>query len=92
MKDNEPEDSEQMKQVSGLYVGTGLGTTAKLWTCWMYFTVKFVFSFFVIDEKKTTLMKNLSIYFGHHIFAFLDSFLKILNRYVLISISVILNK
>ena len=52
MKDNEPEDSEQMKQVSGLYVGTGLGITAKLWTCWMYFTVKFVFSFFVIDEKK----------------------------------------
>ena len=30
MKDNGPEDSEQMKQVSGLYVGTGLGTTAKL--------------------------------------------------------------
>ena len=54
---------------------------------------KVCFRFFVIDEKRTTVMKNLSIYSGHHIFAFLNSFLKILNRYdVLISISVILNK
>ena len=36
---------------------------------------------FVINEKKTAVMKILSIYFGHHSLAFLDSFLNILNKY-----------
>ena len=36
---------------------------------------------FVINEKKTTVMKSLSIYFGHHSLAFLNSFLNILNKY-----------
>ena len=35
----------------------------------------------VINEKKTTVMKSLSIYFGHHSLAFLNSFLNILNKY-----------
>ena len=47
----------------------------------MYFTMKFLPFFFVIDEKKTTLMKRLSIYFGHYSLAFLNSFLNILNKY-----------
>ena len=37
--------------------------------------------FFVIDEKKSTVMRNLSIYFGHHGLAFLNIFLNILNKY-----------
>ena len=36
---------------------------------------------FLISEKKTTVMKSLSIYFGHHSLAFLNSFLNILNKY-----------
>ena len=36
---------------------------------------------FVIDEKTTTAMKSLSIYFEHHSLAFLNSFLNILNKY-----------
>ena len=36
---------------------------------------------FVINEKKTTVMKSLSIYFGHHSLVFLNSFLNILNKY-----------
>ena len=35
---------------------------------------------FVIDEK-TTVMKNLSIFFGHYSLAFLNSFLNISNKY-----------
>ena len=57
-----------------------LGTTVKLWTYWMYFTIKF-FPFLLLLMKKTTVMKSLSIYFGHHSLAFLNSFLNILNKY-----------
>ena len=32
-------------------------------------------------EKKTTVMKRLSIYFGHHSLDFLNRFLNILNKY-----------
>ena len=54
----------------------------KLWTYWRYVFHHKVFSVsFVIDEKKTTLMKRLSIYFGHCSLAFLNSFLNILNKY-----------
>ena len=58
-----------------------LGTTVKLWTYWMYFSMKFFSVSFVINEKKTTVMKSLCIYFGHHSLAFLNSFLNILNKY-----------
>ena len=58
-----------------------LGTTVKLWTYWMYFGIKFFSVSFVINEKKTTVMKSLSIYFRHHSLAFLNSFLNILNKY-----------
>ena len=64
-----------------------LGSTVKLWTCWMYFTIKF-FPFLLLLTKKTTVMKSLSIYFGHHTLAFLNSFLDILNKYNIL----ILNK
>ena len=57
-----------------------LGTTVKLWTYWMYFTIKF-FPFLLLLMKKTTVMKSLSIYFGHHSLAFQNSFLNILNKY-----------
>ena len=36
---------------------------------------------FVINEKKTTVMKSLFIYFGHHSLAFLNRLLNILNKY-----------
>ena len=36
---------------------------------------------FVIVEKKNTVMKSFSIYFGHHSLAFLNSFLNIFNKY-----------
>ena len=35
-------------------------------------------------EKKTTAMKSLSIYFGHYSLAFTNSFLNILNKYIII--------
>ena len=54
-----------------------LKTTVKLWT---YFTIKF-FLVLLLLMKKTTEMKRLSIYFGHHSLAFLNSFLNILNKY-----------
>ena len=41
---------------------------------------KFFSISFVIDEKETTVMKSLSVYFGHHSLAFLGSFLNILNK------------
>ena len=34
----------------------------------------------LLSMKKTTVMKSLSIYFGHHSLAFLDCFLNILNK------------
>ena len=43
--------------------------------------VKNFFLFFCCRLKKTTVMKSLSIYFGHHSLAFLNSFLNILNKY-----------
>ena len=58
-----------------------LGTTVKLWTYWMYFSIKFFSVSFVINEKKTTVMKSLSIYFRHHSLAFLSRFWNILNKY-----------
>ena len=58
-----------------------LGKTVKLWTYWMYFNIKFFSVTFVINEKKPTVMKSLSIYFGHHSLAFLWSFLNIFNKY-----------
>ena len=58
-----------------------LGTTVKLWTYWMYFTIKFFSVSFFIDQKKTTVMKSFSMYFGHHSLAILNSFLNILNKY-----------
>ena len=48
----------------------------KLWTYWMYF----IFHFFCYSWKRTTVMKSLSIYFGHYSLAFLKSFLNILNK------------
>ena len=43
---------------------------------------------FVIDEKKTTAMKRLSIYFGgHHSLAILNSFLNILNKYNVLNLN-----
>ena len=57
-----------------------LGITVKLWTYWMYFIITF-YSFSCYRwKKKTTVMKSLSIYFGHHSFAFLKSFLNIFNK------------
>ena len=56
-----------------------LGRTVKLWTYWMYFTIKFFSVSFVIDEKKLLWWK---------VFAFLNSFLNILNKYA----DLILNK
>ena len=44
------------------------------------FSIKMFFVSFVINGKKTTVMKNLSIHFGHHSLAFLNSFLNILNK------------
>ena len=55
----------------------------ELWIYWMYFTIKFFSVSFAVDEKKSTVMKNLSICFGHHSLAFLSSFLNILKKYVL---------
>ena len=40
-----------------------------------------IFSFILLLMKKTTLLKNLSIYFGHHSLEILNSFLNILNEY-----------
>ena len=57
-----------------------LGTTVKLWTYWMYFTIKF-FPFLLLLMKKTTVMKSLSIYFRHHSSTILNSFLIVLNKY-----------
>ena len=57
-----------------------LGTTVKLWTYWVHFAMK-CFSFILLLMKKTTLLKNLSIYFGHHSLEILNSFLNILNEY-----------
>ena len=39
------------------------------------------FPFLLLLIKKTTVMKSLSIYFGHHSLAFLNSFLNMLNKY-----------
>ena len=47
----------------------------------MYFTMKFLPFLLLSMKKKTTLMKRLSIYFGHYSLAFLNSFLNILNKY-----------
>ena len=58
-----------------------LGKTVKLWTYWMYFSIKF-FPFYLLSmKKKTNVMKSLSICFGHHSLAFLNSFWNILNKY-----------
>ena len=45
-----------------------------------YFTIKF-FPFLSLSMKDTAVMKSLSIYFGHHSLAFLNSLLGILNKY-----------
>ena len=52
----------------------------KLLTYGMYFTIKF-FPFLLLLMKKTTVMKSLSICFGHHSLAFLNSSSNILNKY-----------
>ena len=50
----------------------------------MYFSIKFFSVSFVINDKKTAVMKSLSIYFGHYSLAFLNSFLNTLNKYILV--------
>ena len=59
-----------------------LGTTLKLWAYWMYFTIK-SFRFFCYRWKKKLLWRK-AFRFGHHSLAFLNSFLNILNKDVLI--------
>ena len=58
-----------------------LGTTVKLWTYWMYFTIKFFSVSFVINKRKATVIKSLSIYFEDHSLVFLNSFLNVLKKY-----------
>ena len=58
-----------------------LGTTVKLWTYWMYFTIKFFPFFLLLIKKRTTVVKSLSIYFGHHSLSVLNSFWNILSKY-----------
>ena len=51
------------------------------------------FPFLLLLMKKNTVMKSLSIYFGYHNLAFLNSFLNILNKYnTLVLNKYILNK
>ena len=64
-----------------------LGTTVKLWTYWMYFTIKLFSFLLLLWWKKTTVMKSLSIYFGHHSLAFLNSFLNVLNKYNVLTLN-----
>ena len=42
---------------------------------------------FVIVEKKNTVMKSFSIYFGNHSLAFLNSFLNIFNKYNVLTLN-----
>ena len=55
-----------------------LGTTMKFWTLFHH---NFFFHFFCYWWKKTIVMKSLSIYFGQHSLAFLNTFLSILKKY-----------
>ena len=75
MKDYGLEDLEQMEQV------WGLGITVKLWTYWMYFTIKFFSVSFVIDEKKYCGEKPFHLFWTPYSLAFTNSFLNILNKY-----------
>ena len=51
------------------------------------FSINFFSVSFVINGKKTTVIKSLSIYFGHHSLAFLNSFLNILNKYNILELN-----
>ena len=80
MKDYGLRGTEQMEQVWGLYIGTGFYILEQQVVNLLNLFHYIIFSVsFVIHEKKTTVIKSLSIYFGHHSLAIIAFWMSWIN-------------